>query len=308
MGLYLPRGPGRPSEEDKVPGIRRFAPAAVVLAAAGMLAGFVCAGESEDAYRILHAAKAKAHEIPAQAVAVTMLAWPDGPITQPAVSNLARDEIVGFGDHGLKALRDRLVAAPARYQADITSALIETRLLVTAGLPAEYLPALYDSVWFGSMDAKRLGMVELARYNFPLTTLTVIDAAYEYPRLLPMVIRTLARQGDDRARHFLGGILTEADPEFVPLAAEALAVIGGRAIDTLRDATVSPNAELRGAAMDALIPLSGVDDLTILYEYVALYPEDPPERMDLVLQRAAQLEAMLEARQDVDAASQYDDR
>jgi hypothetical protein len=85
-------------------------------------------------------------------------------------------------------------------------------------------------------------------------------------------------------------------------------VIGGRSIDTLRDATVSPNTELRGAAIDALIPLSGVDDLTILYEYVALYPEDPPERMDLVLQRAAQLEAMLEARQDVDAASQYDER
>jgi hypothetical protein len=291
-----------------VPGIRKYASAVVVLGFAGMLAGFVCAGEREDAHRIVNAAKAKAHEIPAQAIALTMLAWPDGPITQPAVSNLARDEIVGFGDHGLEALRKRLVAAPGRYQADITSALIETRLLVTAGLPADYLPGLYDGVWFGSMDAKRLAMAELARYSFPLATLAVIDATYDHPRLLPFAIRTLARQGDDRARHFLGGILMEANPDYLHLAAEALAVIGGRAIDTLRDATVSPNAELRGAAIDALIPLSGVDDLTILYEYVALFPEDPPERMDLVLQRAAQLEAMLEARQDVDAASQYDER
>ena len=101
--------------------------------------------------------------------------------------------------------------------------------------------------------------------------------------------------------------MMDTDPDHSRQAAEALALIGGRAIDTLRDATISPDPELRAAAIDALVPVSGVDDLTILYEYVALYPEDPPERIDLVLRRAAQLEAMLEARQDVDAASQYDD-
>jgi HEAT repeat protein len=157
------------------------------------------------------------------------------------------------------------------------------------------------------MDAKRLAMVELARYRFPLATLPMIDAAYEYPRLRPSVIRTLGQQGDDRARHFLGELMMSGDPDFLYQAAEALATIGGRAIDTLREATTSPDPTLRGAAIEALMPVSGVDDLTILYEYVASYPEDPPERLDLVLQRAAQLEAMLEARQDVDAASQYDE-
>jgi len=288
-------------------GIRKIASAIVVLTCVGMLAGLVSAGDDEDARRVVEAAKAKAGEIPAQARALTLLAWPDGPITRPDVSALAREQIVGFGDHGLLALHERLVAAPPRYQADVTSAIIETRLLVTAGLPAEYLPSLYDGIWFGSMDAKRLAMFELVRYRFPPATLAVIDAAYEYPRLRPSVIRMLGQQGDDRARHYLGGILMEADPDYFREAAEALAIIGGRAIDTLRDATISPDPQLRGAAINALVPVSGVDDLTILYEYVALYPEDPPERMDLVLQRAAQLEAMLEARQDVDAASQYDD-
>jgi HEAT repeat protein len=277
--------------------------AAVVLLSAGLAVG----DESEDARRIVEAAKAKAVSIPEQARALTRLAWPDGPITQHAVSNQARDQIVGFGDHGLEALRERFKAVDGVFQADIASAIIETRLIVTSGLPAQYLPAIYDSIWFGSMDAKRLGMFEFARYRFPMATLPIIDSAYEYPRLRHSAIRALELQGDDRARHFLGEILMEGDPEYLHEAAQALAVIGGRSIDTLRDATLSPDPTLRGAAIDALVPVSGVDDLTILYEYVALYPEDPPARMDLVLQRAAQLEAMLEARQDIDAASQYDE-
>jgi HEAT repeat protein len=291
-----------------VPGIHKIAMCAVVLMWVGLWAGSALGDENQEARRVVEAAKAEAGEIPEQARALTRLAWPDGPITEHAISNLARDQIVGFGDHGLEALRERFTDVDGVYQADIASAIIETRMIVTAGLPAYYLPAIYDTIWFGSMDAKRLGMFEFARYRFPMATLPIIDSAYDYPRLRHSVIRALEQQGDDRARHFLGEILMEGDPEYLHEAAQALAVIGGRSIDTLRDATISPDATLRGAAIDALMPVSGVDDLTILYEYVALYPEDSPERMDLVLQRAAQLEAMMEARQDVDAASQYDER
>ena len=289
-------------------GIHQIAMAVAVLLFVGPWAGTALGDEGDEAQRVVDAAKAEAGDVPEQARALVRLAWPDGPITRPAVSNLARDQIVGFGDHGLEALRERLVEVDGIYQADITSATIETRMIVTAGLPAQYMPALYDSIWFGSMDAKRLGMFEMARYRFPMATLPIIDSAYEYPRLRHSVIRALEQQGDDRARHFLGEILMEGDPQYLHEAAQALAVIGGRSIDTLREATISPDPTLRGAAIDALMPVSGVDDLTILYEYVALYPEDPPERMDLVLQRAAQLEAMMEARQDIDAASQYDER
>jgi hypothetical protein len=277
----------------------------VVVAFAASWSGATRADEMDRARQIVNAAKAEANDIDAQAVALTLLAWPDGPITDHAVSTLARDQIVGFGDHGLDALKDRVREAPDLYKADITSAIIETRLVVTAGLPAQYLPCLYDSVWYGSIDAKRLGIYELARYRFPMGTLPMIDAAYEYPRLRKSTMVALQRQGDDRARHFLQHVLLEADPDYLELAAETLAAIGGRAIETLRDATLDPNPTLRGAAVDALIPVSGVDDLTILYEYVATYPDDPPERMDLVLQRAAQLEAMMEARRDMEDESDF---
>lgn len=289
-------------------GIRKIAIAALVVACASPWASQIRAASNDEDQRIVNAAKAEAGEIPEQARALTRLAWPDGPITRPRVAYLAREEIVGFGDHGLEALRERLTQADSVYQADITSAIIESRMVVSAGLPALYMPSVYDSIWFGSMDAKRLGMFELARYRFPLATLPMMDSAYEYPRMRHSVIRALQEQGDDRARHFLGQLLQGGDPEYLYEAAEALAVIGGRAIDTLREATLSPNPTLRGAAIDALMPVSGIDDLTILYEYVALYPEDSPERMDLVLRRAAQLEAMMEARQDIDAASDYDER
>jgi hypothetical protein len=291
-----------------VAGSRWFVAVLTGLACVGLLSvGFAHATDDEEAYRIVNEAKAKAGAIPEQARALTLLAWPDGPVADPVVASLARSQIVGFGDHGLSAIVERMKSAPRRYQADIVSALIETRLVVSAGLPPEYLPGLYDAVWFGSMDAKRLAMVEIVRYRFSLATLTMMDAAHEYPLLRPTVIRTLASQGDDRARHFLGEILAEGDPALYPMVAQSLATIGGRAIETLRNATLSPDSALRAAAIDALLPVSGVDDLTILYEYVALFPEDPPGRLDLVLQRAAQLEAIMEARQDLDAASPYDD-
>lgn len=305
MSLARPRSRSAGCKEDEVSEVRKATIAAIVLAFAVLSVGQVCGGDNDEAQRIVNAAKAEAGEIPDQARALTRLAWPDGPVTQRMVSYLAREEIVGFGDHGLEALRERLTSADRIYQADIASAIIETRLVVSAGLPALYLPSVYDSLWFGSIDAKRLGMYELARYRFPLATLPMIDAAYEYPRMRQSVIRALQQQGDDRARHFLGGLLQEGDPRYLHQAAEALAVIGGRCIDTLREATISPDSTLRGAAIDALLPVSGIDDLTILYEYVSLYPEDPPERMDLVLQRAVQLEAMMEARQDLDADSEY---
>jgi hypothetical protein len=261
-------------------------------------------GEHADPGRVVREAVAKAKSIPAQAEALALLAWPDDAVADSQVSALARQQLVGFGDRGLQALQERLVAADIRFTADITSAIVETRLVVTAGLPPQYIPSLYDAVWFGSLDAKRLAMLELAEYRFPPAMLAFVDAAYEHPELTEIVIRSLKRLGDDRSRHYLGQLLLSGDPDYLDLAAEALAAIGGRGIEILRDATASPRPEIRGAVIDALVPVSGVDDLTILYEYVAQFPDDDSQRIDLVLQRAAQLESMLEARQELDAATQ----
>ena len=268
--------------------------------AAALMLGAAAAAEDwagEEAHRIVDAAKARGGAIPEQAKALVDLAWPDNPQGDPRVRALARREIVGFGDHGLAALQARLVAAPPRYAADITSAIMETRLVVSAGLPPQYLPSLYDAVWFGPPEAKRLAMAELARYHYLPALLPIIDAAHEYPRLTSSVIESLGQLGDERARYYLGEIVMSARPPHHVAAAQALARIGGRAIETLRDATASPRAEIRGAAIDALIPVSRVEDLTILYEYVAQFPDDDARRVELVIQRARQLESLVEGRQ-----------
>jgi len=250
----------------------------------------------EAVFRVVDAAKGKAGEVSEQGRALALLAWPDDPQGDPRVRALARRQIVGFGDRGMDALSERLRTGPRRYAADITSAIMETRLMPGTGLAARYMPALYDAIWFGPPEAKRLAMPELVRYRFPPSMLTIVDAVYEYPRLTATVIESLGQLGDDRARQYLGQVVMSGDPAHLEAACLALAKIGGRAIETLREATISPRAEIRAAAIDALIPVSRVEDLTILYEYLQQFAQqDDARRIELVTQRARQLEALLEA-------------
>ncbi|HXV77909.1 MAG TPA: hypothetical protein VD788_16480 [Candidatus Polarisedimenticolaceae bacterium] len=260
---------------------------------------------ADDPLAIINDAKAKAVTIPKQAEALAALAWPAGEV-DPAVSSLAREQLVGYGDRGLDAMIGRFRVAPARFAADITSAFLETRLVVRSNQPPSFIPSLVEILWFGPPEAKRLALPELAARRFGPAMLSFIDAAYEHPELTGPVISALGRLRDDRARHYLGEILLRADSTYTRPAAEALARIGGRAIDVLREASASPDELVRGSAIDALVPLSGVTDLTILYEYVAQFPDDDPRRIELVIQRATQLETLLEARQDVDAGSATD--
>lgn len=278
----------------------------VVLAAA-LLAVAPVRGDDwaadDEIFRKLDTAKAEAGAIPEQARALALLAWPDEPQGDPRLRALARRQIVGFADRGLDALAERMRTAPPRYAADITSAIMETRLVAGTGLAPRYLPALYDAIWFGPPEAKRLAMPELARYRFPPSMLTIIDAADESPRLAGVVIESLGLLGDDRARHYLGGVLMSGDPAHLEAAAAALAKIGGRSIETLRDATLAPRAEIRAASIDALIPVSRVEDLTILYEYLQQFSEqDDARRIELVTQRARQLESLLESREYQDSS------
>jgi hypothetical protein len=131
----------------------------VVLAAA-LLAVAPVRGDDwaadDEIFRKLDTAKAEAGAIPEQARALALLAWPDEPQGDPRLRALARRQIVGFADRGLDALAERMRTAPPRYAADITSAIMETRLVAGTGLAPRYLPALYDAIWFGPPEAKRL--------------------------------------------------------------------------------------------------------------------------------------------------------
>lgn len=265
--------------------------------------GLVWAAETADAREVIERAKLEARSIPRQALALADLVWPREGRPDPDVAPLARAELVEFGQHGIPALRATLRRVDPVWSADITAAVVEASLRVTEGVPIDFVPALEDALWHGSADAKRLAIPELARRRYASALMACADALFDHPEIAPIVIEALGDYGLDKARHTLATALDGSDPEQRALAAAALARIGGRSLETLRDASLSPRVEIRELAIETFLPISGPNDLTALYEYVARYPDDDPELREKVLLRATQLEALLEQQQAAEAAT-----
>lgn len=239
----------------------------------------------------LDRAKAAARDIPLQAEALARLAWPPGGPADPQIAAAARDELVHFGQLGLPALRSAIQRVDPLYQADVTAALIEARYQQPAGKPPDYLPGLEEAIWFGTSEAQRVAATEIARFKFPPALLSTIDAAYEHPEIARSAIRALGRMGDARARFFLTEVLTRGADHCRKPAAQALAALGDTALDALRDASRSEVPGVRQAAMQALLPRTGTDDLVLLHEYATRHPDEEPRLAHAVRERAAALEA-----------------
>jgi hypothetical protein len=249
--------------------------------------------EISEATRIVNQAKFDAIEIPLQAEALVRLAWFDDQGNSEAAA-LARDELVKFGKQSLAALHSALNSVEPRYTADIVAVLAEAKRLMAAGSPAEYIAALEHALWVGSVDAKRLAIKEITRFNFRAAMLPIIDAAIEYPTLTRQVIDSLEQLGDARARFYLDRQVREGSPAIRVQAAECLATIGGDAIQPLRELTYSDDVEIRHIAIQALLPRTTLNDLTILHEYIYMHPEDDPEILAVVRDRAMLLETLLD--------------
>jgi hypothetical protein len=267
------------------------------------IAGIICTvaaaaapsigSDRQSAQEIVNRAKAAAPSIRAQAETLVRLAWLDDH-GDAMVASLAREQLVQFGIHSTKALYTALPRIDLVFTADVTLTLIESRRLVGSGSPHEFIAALEQAIWFGSVDAKRLAIREIKRFGYRPAMLPIIDAAVEYPELAEQVIKVLGHFGDDRARIYLGQQLLEADPATRLLAADSLARIGGMAIQTLREATFSPDEGIRHAAIEALVPHTSLSDLTILHEYVYMHPDDDPEILEMVRDRAMLLESLMD--------------
>jgi hypothetical protein len=260
------------------------------------------AADETSIRRRLDEVKRRADSIPGQAHALAATAWPDE-VTDPELAAAARGDLVDFGQHGFPALLRAMSRVQRRYTGDVTAVLIQARRRNLANLPPAYLPALEDAVWYGSTDARRLAIPELAAYRYGPVLMACIDAALEDPALLPLVVRESARFGDDRARFFLEGVLTEGPDALRPQAAESLAIIGGRAMGPLRDAALAESPLVRRPAIRALLPAARVDDLTVLYEYVARHGEEDAEMVERVREQAQRLEEALERQLDEESAS-----
>jgi len=258
--------------------------------------------EDVDAVALLDKAKVEAREIPLQALALVRHAWPEEPL-HPAISALAREQLIDFGLDGFAALRWAVVNVPARFQADAVAAMFESRDKLPHEIPPEYLPALEETVWFSSVEAKRLALPELTNHRYQPALMSMVDAAYMHPEIRLDVIQALGKYKSDRVRHFLLKMLREGTPVESHAAAVSLARIGERALGTLREATRDDVAQARAAAVRALLPISNVEDLTLLHEWVALHAGDDGTLAGAVTQRTTLLELVLDRKIAAEAAS-----
>lgn len=279
-------------------------PTRLLLLTVLMVLAAPCLGatDEDDPKTIVNRAKLEAGSIEGQAEALARLAWPAGPY-DPEVAALAREELVQFGEHGLAALRAAAERVDPLYSADVTAALIDARRQVRSGLPPDYLPALEEVVWSGSPDARRLAIPELAKIQYTLATLACIDTAIDYPTLRALVVRSLARFKDEGARFYLEQILLDGPDELREPAARSLAQIGGEAKKPLHLAVLSPDPVVRLPAIRGMIPFLQLDDLNVLYEYVAQFPDDDEEILSEVRAKAQVLEQIFEQELDQESAS-----
>ncbi len=220
----------------------------------------------------------------------------------------ARERLILFGQHGMQAISEAFEWAPNTLSSDIMLAIIEAERQMTSGTSSFTTAAVDYAIWFGSPEAKRLAMLHMSARPIPILLLSVIDAAHVNPQLTPIVIETLELIEDDRARFFLAEQVENGDPENRERAALAMAAIGGRCHQYLRAWSLAEKPELRRIALRALLPNTTIGDLMTLYEYVAMFPDDDPQLLADLRDRAQFLEEIFEKQQELDSASpQLDD-
>jgi len=242
-----------------------------------------------------------------QARTLARLAWGEDNENHELAAR-AREKLTLYGKHGMQAISEAFQWSDTTLSADIMLGIIEAEKQMTSGTSSYTTAGIDTAIWFGSPDAKRLAMLYMADRPVPIFLLAVMDSAYEYPQLTPVVIETLQRIRDDRARFFLADQMERGDAETRRRAAEALATIGGQGFQYLRAWTLSEQPELRAVALRALLPKTTIGDLMTLYEYVELFPDDDPNLLAALRTRAELLEGVFEAQQEVDSASpQLDD-
>lgn len=233
---------------------------------------------------------------------LVQLAWlRDG---VPGEISAAAERRLGlYGARIIPALRRAL----PRVRVDQTAAVVRTILVAResqeANVPLDFIPALLDTLWIGSPEAKRLAIPLLAASAERFSVLPMIDSALDDPTLTPDVIRALGAIGDDRARFYLEKMLHEGGPGDREGAAVALARLGGRAMSPLRDAVGSNDRDVRLAAIRALLPVASPDDLTVFYVYLTEHVDDDPATAQAVRAAASVIEEKLEAQRAADAAS-----
>ena len=279
----------------------------IVIALLAMATSHAVAEETlESAQKIVDETITNAGAIPKQADALARLAWPaeDGDAN---VMLLARKALMAYGEYAIPSLRKAVTSVRPDQQEEVVWALMRAFLQIDTGLPSEYLIGLEEATWFGTREARLRAIPELGRHRYRPSMLTIIDAAYDDPELMPTVIESLGMMRDTRARFFLEKVMLEGAPEVRGQAAAALARLGGTALYPLKLAMRSDDPEVRLVAVQALLPVATVDDISTLHEYAYNHPDDDPGILEAVRASALMLEEALARQAEAESASAESD-
>jgi hypothetical protein len=247
----------------------------------------------EEANEIIQIAKAKGDTVHEQALELVTLAWP-APPGDPVVSALARRELVELGTHSTLALQIALRTIPPLYSADVVACLLENHDNSGGTGISFFEAALYDAVWYGSTEARRLAIAANASLGHKSSLLPMIDAAYEEPILVLAVVKALGDFASDRGRFYLKEVLESGTPEQRLSAAHAMTRIGNKSLELLRESVLSDDQQTRLTALDALLPISSTDDLSIFHEYASKYSSEDPLTWQRLSERVSMLEEIME--------------
>lgn len=278
-------------------------PPALVLSFVALLPAAAAAPAAADPERaVLDALAAAGTNHAAQAESLARLAWYQ-PGVAPEVRARARQELVAFGAASMDALYRASETVPEKDLAAVVETLVAARASVPGQDPGSYLPALDAALWRGDRLARERAIPILAQRGSRMSLLPMIDAALDDPALLPTVVDALGELRDDRARFFLDRVFHERRPGISDQAAIALARIGGRALEPLRDALREPDRGVRLAAVRALLPVAGEGELTSFYDWIAAHPDDDASLLKSVRDACARIEGWVQMRDAAEAAS-----
>ena len=254
----------------------------------------MAAEEAADPEQVVRQAiSAHSRNADGQVAALADLIWPENN-ADPAVQAVARQHLVGYGKNAFPSLRRKVSTIPMEYRADLVNAAREAYELVIGGRPPEYLTSMYDAIWFGERNARLAAIPEVIRFNYHRALLPLIDAAHEDEVLVPVIIETVASLQDERARFWLGSLVSEPGNPHQQAAAAALARIGKRALVPLRDCLTSEDRATREYAGLALAASASSAELTFVYDYLEQYPEDDAAVLDGLRRRAQLIERALQ--------------
>lgn len=272
--------------------MRSFLTLLVLVALAAPAGAADTPDETEAIRKSIFSAMAEATDIDGQARVLATMVWmPED--QDPEVRAQAREILIGFQENGMAALRWALREVPESQQADVVRVLLLAMKRVPAGLPVDFLPTLDEALWFGTAEARRLAIPAIADYGDTARMLPVIDCAYENPELKPLVVESLGRLGNPRARYYLEEVLL-TDPANRDAAAASLARLGRESLVPLKAALLSEDPAVRKSALQPLLEIAGPTELTALHEYVYRFPDDDPEDVAAARETAVRIEKAIE--------------